>query len=69
MIFKNKIIGCEIVRSMNLSNTFQVLQKTKSLDLNGRVIDTNNYQLPQTDLKETLGNFLKESNGFLKVTS
>lgn len=28
---------------MNLSNTFQVLQKTKSLDLNGRVIDTNNY--------------------------
>lgn len=28
---------------MNLSNTFQVLQKTKLLDLNGRVIDTNNY--------------------------
>ena len=28
---------------MNLSNAFQVLQKTKLLDLNGRVIDTNNY--------------------------
>lgn len=28
---------------MNLSNTFQVLQKTKLLDLNRRVIDTNNY--------------------------
>ena len=31
-----------MVKSMNLSNTFQVLQKTKFLDLNG-VIDTNNY--------------------------
>ena len=38
-------------------------------ELPGECIDTNNYQLPQTDLKETLGNFLKESNGFLKVTS
>lgn len=43
MILKNKIIGCEMVKSMNLSNTFQILQKTKFLDLNGRVIDINNY--------------------------